>query len=188
MQRLIRERGKDNLLDLKPGSLYHAIDRLQRGNLIEPVETSPEGRRPERTTYRLTEEGLDVLIEWLRDMLSRPSRDSNEFLAALAHLPQLPPLEVADLLQVRADFLSAELASMDSLLHTLTPRIGRIVLLEIELARAWKEAELHWVQNLVSDLRKGVYSWDIEELLRIGIPPGYRIGHRSDMEGGEPMA
>ena len=30
MQRLIRERHKDDVLDLKRGSLYHAIDRLEK--------------------------------------------------------------------------------------------------------------------------------------------------------------
>src|SRR5579884_466505 len=87
MQRLIRRRHKDEFLDLKRGSLYHAINRLEKAGLIEVVETSREGRRPERTTYRVNEAGVDVLLEWLREMLSRPSRDPNEFLTAVAHLP-----------------------------------------------------------------------------------------------------
>jgi hypothetical protein len=61
------------------------------------------------------------------------------------------------------------------------------VLLEIELARAWKETELRWVQKLVSDLRNGVYAWDIEELLRTGYTPGMRIGHADDGKGGDAM-
>src|SRR5690242_2922629 len=53
MQRLIREWHKDEFLDLKRGSLYHAIERLRRAGLIDVVETTREGRRPERTVYRL---------------------------------------------------------------------------------------------------------------------------------------
>src|SRR5690242_14900046 len=52
MQRLIRERHKDEFLDLKRGSLYHAMERLQAAGLVEPMETFREGRRPERTVYR----------------------------------------------------------------------------------------------------------------------------------------
>jgi DNA-binding PadR family transcriptional regulator len=173
MQRLIRERGKDDLLDLKRGSLYHAIDRLERGGLIEPVETSREGKRPERTTYRITEDGLEELQEWMRDLLSRPSRDSHEFLAAIAHLPLLQPQEAADCLQTRAAFIEAEIAGLETLLRTLTPQLGRVVLLETDLALAWKRAELDWVCRLVDDLRRGVLAWDIEELLRTpGAIPG----------------
>src|SRR5262252_2075083 len=57
MQRLIREWHKDEFLDLKRGSLYHAIERLRQHQCIEVVETVREGRRPERTVYRLTERG-----------------------------------------------------------------------------------------------------------------------------------
>ena len=57
MQRLIHQRHKDKLLDLRRGSLYHAVAQLQRAGLIESVETRRAGRRPERTVYRLTRAG-----------------------------------------------------------------------------------------------------------------------------------
>ena len=72
MQRLLRERHKDELLVLKPGSLYHAISRLLRSQLIEAGETTRNGRRPERTTYRITPEGDAELIRWLRQMIAVP--------------------------------------------------------------------------------------------------------------------
>ena len=72
MQRLIRQRKKDDFLELKRGSLYNNIERLKLAGLIEPVETTREGRRPERTIYRLTREGQRELITWLR--ASWPSR------------------------------------------------------------------------------------------------------------------
>jgi DNA-binding PadR family transcriptional regulator len=196
MQRTIRDRGKDDLLDLKPGSLYHAIERMERGGLIEAVDTSREGRRPERTTYRITEAGVDVLLEWMYELVSHPTRDSNEFLAAIAHLPHLQPDEAAKALESRALMLEAEIASLDSVFRALTPRIGPIVLLESDLARAWKQAELEWVRDLIEKLRTGVYHWDIEAALRDGAPipgapPGVSPGAQPDQtrpdEGGAPM-
>lgn len=173
MQRLIRARYKDDLLDLKRGSLYHAIERLERAERIESVETSREGKRPERTTYRITEAGLDELLEWLREMLSRPSSDPNEFLAAIAHVAHLPPEEVADCLESRVTFLEAEIAALEAVLRTLTPRIGRVVLLEVDLARDRKRAELEWVRTLVHDLRNRVHVWDPETLFNTpGAIPG----------------
>src|SRR5215475_434122 len=75
MQRLIRQRHKEEFLDLKKGSLYHAIERLKRSSLIEEVSTGREGRRPERTVYRLTENGETELQEWLRSLLAQPAHE-----------------------------------------------------------------------------------------------------------------
>lgn len=49
MQRVMHQRYTDELLALKRGSLYHAINQLQRDGLIEPIETSRDARSPERT-------------------------------------------------------------------------------------------------------------------------------------------
>src|SRR5690606_40911038 len=76
MQRLLRERRKDELLALKRGSLYHAINRLARNGLIEVVGTSREGKRPERTTYRITPAGERELLETLREMVAEPRSEA----------------------------------------------------------------------------------------------------------------
>ena len=48
IQRLLRERHKDELLVLKRGSLYHAINRLLLAGLIETVSTGRRGRSARR--------------------------------------------------------------------------------------------------------------------------------------------
>src|SRR3982074_1984674 len=110
MQRQMHVRYTDDLLALKRGSLYHAINQLQRDGLIEPVETSREGRRPERTVYRVTPDGEDELILWLRDLLSTPVREPSQFMTALAHLLQLDPTDALQQLQLRAVNLDATIA------------------------------------------------------------------------------
>src|SRR5215472_16681112 len=96
MQRLIREWHKDEFLDLKRGSLYHAIERLRKAECIDPIETSREGRRPERTVYRLTEKGEAEVIRWLGELLARPLPEPTPFFAALSFLPHLSPQIVQD--------------------------------------------------------------------------------------------
>ena len=83
MQRLLRHRHKDEILALKRGSLYHAIGRLERAGLIEQTSTSRDGRRPERTVYRLTAPGRDAFLAALRSIVSTPRRESSEFMAAM---------------------------------------------------------------------------------------------------------
>jgi DNA-binding PadR family transcriptional regulator len=159
MQRLIRQRKKDDFLDLKRGSLYNNIARLQRAGLIEPVETNREGRRPERTIYRLTSEGERELIAWLRELLARPTKGSSQFVAAMSFLGHLRPKDVIEQLSGRASLLEAEIKSLDMALKELIPRLGRLLVLEAEYERAMKQAELTWVRCLIDDLRRGDLRW-----------------------------
>jgi DNA-binding PadR family transcriptional regulator len=175
MQRLIRRRHKDEFLDLKRGSLYHAINRLEKAGLIEVVETSREGRRPERTTYRLSERGELELLDWLRELLAKPVREPTQFFAALSFLPHLTAEDAAEQLHQRAFRLELEIASLDAVLHKMTPQIGRVVLIEVEYLRAMRQAELEWVRTLAADMRTGRFTWDREALCRLAeapSPPG----------------
>ena len=173
LQRRIRDWHKDDFLDLKRGSLYHAIERLHRQGAIESVETTREGRRPERTVYRLTEAGEGEVLRWLQDMLARPLREPTQFFAALSFLSHLSPDRVRAQLQQRTAFLEAEVAGLDAALRTMVPRIGRLVLIEVEYARAMRQAELAWVRSFEQELQAGTLRWDPQELLRrvAALPP-----------------
>src|SRR5579862_1166465 len=96
MQKLLRTRHKDELLALKRGSLYHAINRLERAQLIEIVHTAREGKRPERTTYSITPTGKKELTCRLQRMIDTPRTESSDLMAALSFLPFLT---VADALK-----------------------------------------------------------------------------------------
>ena len=164
MQRLIREWHKDEFLDLKRGSLYHAIAGVQRAGLIEAVETTREGRRPERTVYRLTERGEKEVYEWLRGLLAKPVRQPGQFFAALSFLPLLSPESVLHELQQRILTLESHIAGLAVALREMTPKIGRLVLVEVEYERALREAEKAWVQSLMDDLRSGMLAWNPQVL------------------------
>ncbi len=170
MLRLIREWHKDEFLDLKRGSIYHAIERLQKAGLINPVETSREGRRPERTVYALTDLGERQGVEWLCQLLAQPVREPGQFFAALSFLPHLPPERVVAQLQERVGLLESAIEQLDAVLAEMTPRIGRLVLVEIEYERAMLQAEKSWVHSLIDDLRSGALQWDPEILRRYVAP------------------
>ena len=50
----MRERHQDEFIRLNFGSLYHTVDMLERNGWILPLEREKEGRRPERTVFRLS--------------------------------------------------------------------------------------------------------------------------------------
>jgi DNA-binding PadR family transcriptional regulator len=164
MQRLIRQRKKDLFLDLKRGSLYHAIGRLKPAGLIDPVETTREGRRPERTTYRITDSGKEEVVTWLQELLANSARDGSHFFAALSFIGHLTPADALEQLDARAGLLNAEVAELEAVLKTLTPQIGRLVLLETEYALATRRAERDWVRTVIDDIRSGRLTWDPDVL------------------------
>ena len=91
IQRLAIEREKLAVQGIKRGSIYHAVQKLEKAQLIEAAETGRLGRRPERTVYRLTEAGRDQVREWLIAMLRKPSAELPELVLALEFAALLEP-------------------------------------------------------------------------------------------------
>ena len=165
MRLLMRERHKNERLVLKAGSLYHAIGWLERNGQIGRAETNRQGKRPERTVYRITEQGQRDVLKWLKELLSTRLREPSSFLVALDHLVHLSPEDAAAELEKRLRQLEPDLRALEFALETLAPKIGRINLIEIEFERALGRAEMLWLQQVMQDLRSGHLVWDINQIL-----------------------
>lgn len=160
MQQLIRERGKDTVVNVaQRNSVYQTVERLERAGLVEVAGTDRQAGRPERTVYRITPAGRETLQEWLHTMLSTPAREFPEFPAALAFLPVLAPGTVAALLRDRAERLEQALADVDDG-RAAAAAVPRLFLLEDEYRANQLRAELDWVRGLVDDLESGELTWD----------------------------
>ena len=102
MKSKMKERGHDEVIKIKGGSIYDTVERLEQDGFIKSQETSREGRRPERTVYAITEIGREETKGWLRELLSEPAHEYPQFAAALAFMGGLTKEDVVHLLQVRA--------------------------------------------------------------------------------------
>lgn len=159
MQRLIKERGKDEVINVtQRASLYQTIQRLGRDGLICAQQTIRDDKRPERTVYEITERGREVLIEWMREMLSRPAMEYPEFPAALSFLALLSPEDALHQLELRAKAIEAELHRTAELLKQAAA-VPRLFLLESEYVRSLQATELSWLKAVVEDLRAGRLTW-----------------------------
>lgn len=166
MQRLIKERGKDDVINVRQrASLYQIIDRLLRDGLIRVRETTRAEKRPARTVYELTELGHETVLAWLRTMVATPAREFPQFPAALAYLSLLTPEDAGSQLEQRAYALEAEIARIDAEYRDAAGAIPRLFLIESEYLHAVLNAELAWVRSLMEDLRTGRLTWT-EEWLR----------------------
>ncbi|MGH2449311.1 MAG: PadR family transcriptional regulator [Chloroflexota bacterium] len=165
MQHHIRERGLDEVIKLKAGTLYSTVERLCRKGLVEPLETSRDGKRPERTVYGLTDAGRIGLLTTLQDFLSRPSKEYPAFTAGLAFLGAVPPDEALGLLQSRLFRLEVSLAGYDTMLKaTRDHGLPKLFSVETEYSRHMVQAELDWTRRLVQDIETGELSWPDEVL------------------------
>ncbi|SDF91870.1 Transcriptional regulator PadR-like family protein [Fontibacillus panacisegetis] len=67
----MKERFLDQKGQFKIGSLYYAVDQLEKQSYIEAVETIRSENRPDKTVFRITDKGRTyfhkLLIERLRD-------------------------------------------------------------------------------------------------------------------------
>jgi DNA-binding PadR family transcriptional regulator len=166
IQRLLRERHKSYAVG-KTRTLYRAIDELQAAGYIEPLETSREGRRPERTVYRITTEGSEELENWLADTLSTPVDETPVFQVAVGLLAYITEERAHAALATRIVSLRSRVTALDATLKLAQDELGlpRLVLLELEHGIALASAEIEWIRSLIADMDTGALIWN-EALLR----------------------
>ena len=163
VQRVIRRRHKDYAIE-RPRALYRAFERLARDELIEPVETRREGRRPERTVYRITDEGREEFRYWLLQLLERPVVEDPVFAVAVGFLGYVTPDAVVGALEDRLAALEGDIAGADAALHTMRTSLPRLAIIEHEYRQTLRHAEREWVRQLIADIRSGGLSWTPESL------------------------
>lgn len=166
IQRLLRERHKSYAVG-KTRTLYRAIEELEAAGYIEPLETSREGRRPERTVYRITPEGSEELENWLADLLSTPVDETPVFRVAVGLLGYITQERAEAALATRVVSLRARVTALDATLRMAQDDLGlpRLVLLELEHAMALAAAEIEWIRSITVDMRSGTLAWN-EALIR----------------------
>jgi DNA-binding PadR family transcriptional regulator len=164
MHRTLQERRLDRSFQLGglPRSLYHAVDRLARRHLVEPAETVREGNRPERTVYRITDEGRDEFDARLRHLLETPATEHPALAAGLGFAAYMTPGTVLDAIEGRIVALASEVAQLEAGLRALREhvRLPRIILIGVECRIALRKAELEWARSIAEELRAGTLAWD----------------------------
>lgn len=165
MKMRIKERGHEQVIQVRGGSLYDTVERLHRQGLIQPRETEREGRRPERTVYTITDAGRDELRAWLRQLLAEPAHEYPKFAAALAFMLTLDREEVVRLLRTRMSLMEGQIAGDDALLGSFVKQgLPRVVLIEGEYTQAIRRAEVDWIRSLIGEI-EGEGFWPTHEQL-----------------------
>jgi DNA-binding PadR family transcriptional regulator len=155
----MRSRHYDEFVRLNFGSLYHTVEVLERDGWIVSSEREKEGRRPERTIYRLTDAGRGALLAAVSDIVSQPRREYQHFSAGLMFMHHLEAQEASQLLEQRAQTLQAVATKLSRLLDELSATHGRLDVIELEHKIALIEAERAWVRKVAKEVAAGKLEW-----------------------------
>jgi DNA-binding PadR family transcriptional regulator len=162
MASTMRERHHDEFIRLNFGTLYHTVDVLERDGWVVSIEREKEGRRPERTIYKLTEAGRGALTGWLSELLARPMREYPHFAAGLMFMHHLDADASARNLRERTAALDAHISKLGHVLSELRARgLTRLSLIEVEHKIAMLEAERNWVRKLEKEIADGKLEWAV---------------------------
>ncbi|MCU1551621.1 MAG: hypothetical protein JWR36_2181 [Glaciihabitans sp.] len=160
MYQLLITRAEDRIVKVRPGSLYHTIDRLTRQGFVEPVGTDREGNRPERTTYRITEAGQLGLSERVAEIIATPVNEYPEFPLGIGQAHNLSKEIFVKLLGRRRLHLVSELETLRTgHTHVSQKAIPAKYWLDITYQQAIVTAEIAWLDGVVTDLQSGELDW-----------------------------
>jgi DNA-binding PadR family transcriptional regulator len=158
MYRVMLERREYRIVKVKPGSLYHAMDRIVAAELAEAVGTDRDGARPERTTYRITDAGRAALTAWVCAEVAEPVNEFPRFPVAISKVHNLPRAEAVALVEKRISAIEAELADAESEMAGVED-VREAYLLDLSYLRAMTRAELTWLRHTAARLENGELEW-----------------------------
>ena len=115
MFQTLTARHADRVLKVRPGSLYHVVNRLAEDKLIRATGTARNGNRPERTTYELTDAGVDALTARLRDLVAGPVNEFEKFVVGLAEIQHLDTASAREALGRRISALERSVSELRGL-------------------------------------------------------------------------
>ncbi len=160
LHQVLLQRATDRIVKVRPGSLYHCVDRLHRDGLIRATGTERAGNRPERTTYEITDDGRTALADALAAMIAAPVNEYPRLPLALSEAHHLPRETVLDLLRDRRSRLDAELATLRGGVETVTAKqLPARYWVDLTYQIAIYETESQWIATFIEGIESGAIAW-----------------------------
>jgi DNA-binding PadR family transcriptional regulator len=147
------QRHADRIVKVRPGSLYHVVDRLTDEKLIRRAATARDGRRPERVVYEITDAGAEALGQRVRELIATPVAEFPQFVVALAEIDILDDDAAVTAVDDRVGALEARAAEIMALRDAGVTPAAYLVVLDYLLATM--QTELSWLRGFASSLRSG---------------------------------
>jgi DNA-binding PadR family transcriptional regulator len=150
MVQTLVERHADRIVKVRPGSLYHVVDRLTEEKLIRRAGTVRDGKRPERAIYEITDAGAEALAERVGQLIAVPAHEFPQFAVALAEIDTLDAHAAANAVEERIGALDSRAAEITALRDARVTPAGYLVAFDYLLATT--QAELSWLHGFARSM------------------------------------
>jgi DNA-binding PadR family transcriptional regulator len=140
--------------DVRPGSLYGALHRLEGEGLVRALRTEQEGNLPARTVYEITDEGRRELHVLQAEALEEVRFPPDPVDLALATATDVDEDTLRGHLDDRVRELTARLSRLEHLRERAWPDQTVADDLVLEHARLRLRAELEWHGLVLDQLGK----------------------------------
>ncbi|WP_440066264.1 PadR family transcriptional regulator [Streptosporangium sp. OZ121] len=138
--------------DIKVGSLYGALHRMEAEGVIETVRTEQQGNLPARTVYAITEDG-GLELESLREAALRDTRLRPDPVdLALQLSSDMDEEELRAVIEDRHRKLTAEFQTWRRLREAATPHLRGLEPLGFDHTLVRLRAEITWHETLLDEL------------------------------------
>lgn len=165
--------------DIKVGSLYGALHRMEAEGVIETVRTEQQGNLPSRTVYAITEDGA-LELESLREAALRDTRLRPDPVdLALQLSSDMGERELRAVIEDRHRKLTAELQTWQRLREAATPHLRGLEPLGFDHTLVRLRAEITWHETLLEELPRLLGATGGPP----GTPPGDDEGDDDEGEG-----
>jgi len=152
---IVKERDMDRYIKFQKGSLYYAVEQLEKQGLIEVADTVREGKRPDRTVYRITDLGKDEFHNLLLKQYGNMNYFYDPIFAALAFTCHGDPAEVLTALQKRVRDQEMRVSILQRVYENHIPEVRRVNLYILAAALEQARTQLKWMQRLYQDALDG---------------------------------
>ncbi|MGW7679357.1 PadR family transcriptional regulator [Kribbella sp. NPDC054772] len=160
MYQVLITRHNDRLLKVRPGSLYHTVERLAGQKYVRAIGTERAGNRPERTTYEITPEGSEALKSRVETAIEEYAYEYPLFPVVLSEAHNLDPEDAVLRFRRRVADLEMQLTEIDDALAGAAARcVPEPYWMAGSYVRGQLAAERDWLATTIERIESKDLEW-----------------------------
>jgi DNA-binding PadR family transcriptional regulator len=160
MYQLLIARHNPRLVKVRPGSLYHTVDRLAGQQYVRAIGTERAGNRPERTTYEITAAGGEALRRRVETAIETYVNEYPLFPVVLSEAHNLDADDAVLRFRRRIEQLDGQLAEITERLDDARTRgVPEVYWMAGDFVRGQLTAERDWLTATIERIESKDLAW-----------------------------
>lgn len=156
IQQIMKEREMNRYIKFQKGSLYYAVEQLEKEGFIEVAGTVRDSKRPDRTIYHITDSGRAEFQNLLIDQYQRTDYYYDPIYAAMAFTCHGNNEDIVRALGQRVRDQETRVGILQRAYENhIDKNVPRVNLYILFAALQQARTQLRWMQMLCQDARDG---------------------------------